>query len=49
MRQHFPKPYEPFGGDINIKADLRYLIMQQKQISKTFHMLILQVSHKKQI
>ena len=22
MSQHFPKPYEPFGGDINIKVDL---------------------------
>ena len=22
MNQHFPKPYEPFGGDINVKADL---------------------------
>ena len=22
MSKHFPKPYEPFGGDINIKVDL---------------------------
>ena len=22
MRQCFPKPYEPFGGDINVKVDL---------------------------
>ena len=22
MSQHFPKPYEPFGGDINVKFDL---------------------------
>ena len=22
MSQHFPKPYETFGGDINVKADL---------------------------
>ena len=22
MNQCFPKPYEPFGGDINIKVDL---------------------------
>ena len=22
MNQHFPKPYEPFGGDINVKVDL---------------------------
>ena len=41
MGQYFPKPPEPFGGDINVK--LICLIMQQKQISKTFHILILQV------
>ena len=22
MGQYFPKPYEPFGGDINVKIDL---------------------------
>ena len=22
MSQYFPKPYEPFGGDINVKIDL---------------------------
>ena len=22
MCQYFPKPYEPFGGDINVKVDL---------------------------
>ena len=22
MSQHFPKPYEPFNGDINVKVDL---------------------------
>ena len=22
MSQYFPKPHEPFGGDINVKADL---------------------------
>ena len=22
MNQYFPKPYEPFGGDISIKVDL---------------------------
>ena len=22
MCQYFPKPYQPFGGDINVKADL---------------------------
>ena len=32
MSQYFPKPYKPFGGDINVKVDL--LTMQQKQILK---------------
>ena len=22
MSQYFPKPYEPFGGDINVRLDL---------------------------
>ena len=22
MNQYFPEPYEPFGGDINVKVDL---------------------------
>ena len=22
MSQYFPKPYKPFGGDINVKIDL---------------------------
>ena len=22
MSQHFPKPYEPFGGDINVRVGL---------------------------
>ena len=22
MSHYFPKPYEPFGGDINVKIDL---------------------------
>ena len=22
VSQYFPKPYKPFGGDINVKADL---------------------------
>ena len=22
MSQYFPKPYEPFGGNINVKCDL---------------------------
>ena len=24
MSQYFPKPYEPFDGDINVKIDLSY-------------------------
>ena len=24
MSKYFPKPYEPFGGDINVKVDLSY-------------------------
>ena len=33
MSQYSPKPYEPFGGDINVKVDLsNYVIMQQKLI-----------------
>ena len=38
MNQYFPKLYEPFGGDIMLK--LIYLIMQQKQISKIFRVMI---------
>ena len=34
MSQYFPKPYEPFEGDINVKVNKIlmsiYLIMQQK-------------------
>ena len=22
MNQYFPKPYKPFGGDINVRVDL---------------------------
>ena len=43
MSQYFPKPFNShFGESINVKIDL---IMQQKQILKIFHMLILQVLH----
>ena len=24
MSQYFPKPYEPFGGDIKVKVDLSH-------------------------
>ena len=43
MSKYFPEPYELFGGDINVKVDLS--IMQQKQISEIFLMLILRVLH----
>ena len=43
MSQYFPKHYEPFGGDINVKVDLSNYA--QKQILKIFRMLILQVLH----
>ena len=36
MSQYFLKPYEPFGGDINVT--LIYLIMQQRMILKTLLM-----------
>ena len=38
MSQYFPKPYEPLGGDINVKVDL-------STFNKIFHMLILQLLH----
>ena len=38
MSQYFPKAYERFEGNINVKADLS--IMQQKEISNIFHILI---------
>ena len=43
LSQYFPKPYEPFGGDITVKVVFQ--IMQRSQTLKIFHMLILQVSH----
>ena len=30
MSQYFPKPYNPFVGDINVKVD--YLIMRRRLI-----------------
>ena len=29
MSQYFPKPYQPFGGDINVKVDLNKLLVLQ--------------------
>ena len=43
MSQYFPKPYEPFDGDINVKVDLSNYAT--KQTLKIFHRLILQVLH----
>ena len=33
MSQYFRKPYEPFGGDINVKVDL-YNYAKNKQTNK---------------
>ena len=41
LYKKFPKPYEPFEEILMLK--LICPIMQQKQISKIFHTLILQV------
>ena len=27
--QYFPKPYEPFGGDINVKLDLSDYVIKE--------------------
>ena len=32
MSQYIPKPYEPFGGDINVKVDLCNYAMKTSQI-----------------
>ena len=29
MIQYFPKPYEPFGGDINVKVDLSNYVIKE--------------------
>ena len=41
MSQYFPKPYERFGRDINVKCDLSNYAT--KVDIKKFHMFILQV------
>ena len=43
MNQYFPKPYEPFGGDINAKVDLSNYAT--KIDIKKIRILILQVLH----
>ena len=42
MSQYFPKPYEPFGGDINVKVDLYNCATDIKNIS---HVDTLQALH----
>ena len=39
MSQYFPKPYEPFGEDVNVKVDLANYAT--KTDTKIFCMLIL--------
>ena len=43
MSQYFPKPYEPFGRDINVTVDLSNYAT--KDVSKISRTLILQVLH----
>ena len=43
MSQYFPKPYEPFGGDINVKVDLSNYAT--KTDFKKYHILMLVVTH----
>ena len=43
MCQCFPKPNEPFGGDINVKVDLSNYATQTD--IKMFQIFILQVLH----
>ena len=43
MSQYFPKQYEPFSGDINIRVDLSDYATKTE--SKIFRILILQVLH----
>ena len=43
MSQSFPKPNEPFGGDINVKIDLSYHAI--KTDVKKFRIVILQFLH----
>ena len=50
MSQYFPKPYEPFGGEINIKVDLSNYatkadIKNISHVDTSTFMLILQVLH----
>ena len=50
MSQYFPKPFRSFGRNINVKVDLsNYVTKADIKNKLLFHMLILQVSHKKQL
>ena len=44
MIQYFPKPYEPFGGDINVKVDLSNYATKN-DLKKIYHMLMLVTLH----
>ena len=37
MSQYFPKPYEPFGGDINVKVDLSNYATKKADIKNISH------------
>ena len=47
MSQYFPKPYEPLGGDINVKINLSNYAT--KTDIKTIRMFIHHVLHEKQV
>ena len=34
MSQYFPKPYEPFGRDINVKADFNLMLKLMLKLNK---------------
>ena len=38
MSQYFPKPYKPFGGDINVKVHLSNYLTNTIRILKMYHM-----------
>ena len=43
MSKYFPKPSDPFGGDINVKSDLSNYAT--KTDLKQYHILMLVVMH----
>ena len=48
MSQYFPKPYEPFRGDINVKVNYSNYARKTDR-KKMYRTLILRVLHEKQI